>query len=1388
MKKNFDIHSPGTYNVIYAFKVPDDKIKYYPQYVGLIKVGYTTIALPDNFDVFTQDIQKQEWLRQQIEQSAKDRINEYTTTVQFPYEVIYTTLAIGKYDDGRLFAFDDHEVHKGLKIKGANQQIINDKENRGIEWFKTTKDEIIDIVKCIKEDQVNFKKVITPIELRQEQKDAVAFTKKVFKHDNTCLWNCKMRFGKTVTCLQLIKEMQYDRAIIITHRPVVKEGWMDDFYSIFGEQTQYKFYAKNYAHDLKDITVDTHHVVAFASMQDLRESKAVGGKYDKNQNIFDLDWDLVVIDEAHEGTHTDLGKDVTDMIVKPNTKLIELSGTPYKLLGNYKDENIYSWTYIDEQKRKYEYFEKYPYKYNPYACLPKMMIYTINLKDIIKDHLEDGEFDFTSFFKVYKTGEDETNEHPELVGKFVNEDDVRSFIKLLHNNSENSRYPFSNDEYRNYFKHTFWYLPGVDEVKAFKHLLEEDEIFKDYYIIDVAGDELKSDEALTRVKEGILLHDKTITLSCGRLTTGVTVPEWTAVFYLAGSFFTEPTTYFQTIFRVQSPCNELNGKQKETCYVFDFAPDRALRMNAVACDLDTSNNDEQNLSVEESTDRIVEHYKYCPIIAIEGGKMVEYSVEAMFDAITNIRAEKVYEDGFDNNLLYKFSSGKLTASMINKINEIGERIRKAPQGNKSKTVVINNQGFDKKDVEHISTIPAAKPETKNTDSSKSYKKNKEQCIKVLRAISIRLPLLIYGLDPKNMQISIKQFATNDAIDDASWQEFMPPGLTRDDLLDLADFYDDKVLNSAARKLLHDVEEANKCDVKNRIIKLGKIFDHFRNPDKETVLTPWWVVNKHLYDTLGGYDFINDHPKTFKENEVVEPDFTYPANYRNIPGVTENAYSWKKKLLDINAKTGLYGIYCAYSTLINKKVNDAVDNEEVAYTKIINDNIYSLCKTKMAKRIVTRTLAGDKENVIPHVLVIENMINDIKESQNIDAIANKVKDPINWEDKEGEDMHFNAIVGNPPYATLDGNQNGENTNGRATPIYHDFFELAKKLKPDYISLIFKANWITGGKGLDEFYKAFTTDKRIKSYYFFPKSTQIFTTVDIKGGLNYFLWQQDHKDNCEVHYVTEDRDDVSTIKLDEDEIFIPNPDLRKIYKKVHPQIQKAVSNIVSDSKPYGLRSDTMTKAGKYGYDEFSSSPIKNGYTIVGIIGKNRCLKFLPPDFPFKKQNSALDKYKVFIAKAYGCGAIGEAVSTPVLSTPGTLCTETFLEIGGFDNVNEAKNMIKYIKTKFFRTLVGIMKTTQNTTSETYKYVPLLDLDSTGFDPINYKIDWSKSIPEIDRQLAEAFKLDSNDVKFIEKNIQCVGDEFDVVNNDASGSTIPASDEPFDSAEEEEEDSEE
>ena len=456
-----------------------------------------------------------------------------------------------------ILSFNDKQVHKVLERSGVRKKEFDAVEGAD-EWYCCDLETVKKAIKAVKRGENSLKpsdvsQNKNPIVLRPEQREAVDKTKKRLEKSGRMLWNAKMRFGKTIAALQLINEQSYTRTLILTHRPVVDKGWFDDFKNIFYDREDYQYGSrtKGETFDILENKVSKgQKYVYFASMQDLRGSGQVGGKFDKNNEIFSAPWDLIIIDEAHEGTKTELGQNVIKELLKEHTKILQLSGTPFNLFDDYGEEDIYTWDYVMEQKAKMAWAVDNPYVPNPYISLPAINIYTYDLGTLMTegDYIEDERaFNFREFFR---TKDD---------GTFAHDKDVDRFLDLLCKDDKDSLYPYSNDEFRRIFRHTLWVIPGVKAAKALSKKLKDHKTFGLFEVVNVAGDgdeDQENADALKMVNEKIGPDpDKTytITLSCGRLTTGVSIKPWTAVFMMAGSFSTSAAQYMQTIFRVQTP-------------------------------------------------------------------------------------------------------------------------------------------------------------------------------------------------------------------------------------------------------------------------------------------------------------------------------------------------------------------------------------------------------------------------------------------------------------------------------------------------------------------------------------------------------------------------------------------------------------------------------------------------------------------------------------------------------------------------------------------------------------------------------------------------------------------------------------------------------------------
>ena len=1314
--------------LIYVFRIND------VAHQGCLKVGEATCDSDNVFGLAPNS--------KPLNDSAKKRINQYTQTAGIAYDLLYTELTIYNSKKRGLCSFNDKEVHNVLERSGIKKKVF-DTANKANEWFITDLETVKRAIAAVKEGRESLSTAEishdrTPIVFRPEQRDAIEKTKRQFKKGNQMLWNAKMRFGKTLSALQVVKDMDFGRTLILTHRPVVDSGWFEDFGKIFYDRPHFAYGSKNNGDSHSSLETRARQgkcqYVYFASMQDLRGSELVGGHFDKNNEVFATVWDFIIVDEAHEGTQTELGKAVMTELVKSDTKVLRLSGTPFNLLDEFKEGEIYTWDYVMEQQAKASWDDLHFGDPNPYASLPTMNIYTYDLGRLLHEFIdEDVAFNFREFFRV--------NEE----GTFTHEKDVRAFLNLLTKEDKESYYPFANEEYRNIFRHTLWMVPGVKEARALSTMLQSHPVFQHFRIVNVAGDgdqDEESRDALVAVEEAIGPDPdatRTITLSCGRLTTGVSVKAWTAVFMLSGSYNTAASSYMQTIFRVQTPAT-INGRVKEQCYVFDFAPDRTLKVIAETAKISakagkTSGNDRKIMG---------EFLNFCPIISVEGSQMSQFDVPRMLEQLKKVYVERVVRNGFEDKSLYNDELMKLNDLELQEFDDLKKIIGQTKAMPKTNQVDINNQGLTDEQYEELESLekknkkkgkdkqPLTEEERLRLEELKKKRENREAAISILRGISIRMPLLIYGAEVSNEdeEITIDNFAS--LIDDQSWEEFMPKGVTKEKFDSIKKYYDPDIFSAAGKRIRAMARAADKLSVEERIERITDIFSTFRNPDKETVLTPWRVVNMHLGDCLGGYNFFEQGYET----SLTEPRFIDRGK------VTAEVFAEDARILEINSKSGLYPLYMAYSIYRTRVASSlfsvsSIEDEQKIWDKVVAENIFVICKTPMAKSITKSTLIGFRKAKV-NTRYFEDLINQIKNKPEhfIKQVEKYVSERIGI-----KDMKFNAVVGNPPYQLV-GGSGGTND----SPIYQYFCQVAKKITPQYISLIIPSRWFAAGRDnlLGDFRKQMLNDGNVRKLVTFDDSKVLFSNVEIKGGCCYYIEDLNYKGDCEYTLVESESVQTERISLNAFDVLIRHPRLAKIVKKIMDIIKDAtcVDSIISSDTPFGI----PTKPTNNAKTQFTLTPHKiddNSVALYYVEDLKRCIAYVDRH-SIKKNYQDIDKPKAFIPEAGGSGNDTKVLGNPEYAPANSVCSQSYL-YAAFSSDEEAINFTKYIRTRFLRVLVSAKKITQHATNRVYSYVPLQDFTNQS------NIDWNKSIHEIDQQLYAKYNLSEDEIEFIEKMIK-------------------------------------
>lgn len=703
--------------------------------------------------------------------------------------------------------------------------------------------------------------------------------------------------------------------------------------------------------------------------------------------------------------------------------------------------------------------------------------------------------------------------------------------------------------------------------------------------------------------------------------------------------------------------------------------------------------------------------------------MKQLDTEHMLQQLKRVYVERVVQNGFEDGYLYNDELMKLTDVDIKEFDELKGIIGQTKAMGKSNDITVNNQGLTNEEYEEKEKLEKKPkrdltPEEKaRLEELKKKRKLKEDAISILRGISIRMPLMIYGAKVENEdeELTIDNFTS--LVDPQSWEEFMPKGVSKQRFNAFKKYYDPDIFTAAAKRIRAMARAADRLSIEERIERIAAIFATFRNPDKETVLTPWRVVNMHMSDCLGGYTFFNED---FSET-IEEPRFVDRGD------VTAEVFTPDSHLLEINSKSGLYPLYLAYNIYRSRLRNamfspETLEEHQAIWDAAVAENIFVICKTPMAKSITRRTLLGFRKGKT-NMWAPEDLINKIKNQPEL--FIKKVGDLV------GKNVKIKAIVGNPPYQEMDGGAGVS-----AAPVYHLFTEICKQLNPNYFSLIMPARWFAGGKGLDDFRGRMLNDNRLTVIHDVIVPQDVFPTVQIKGGICYFLWDSLNPKDCTVvtHFNGVITSTAVRPLLEEGlDTFIRFNEAVNIIHKVRALKEPSIKSIVSARKPFGL--DTTFKGAK-SFDSHNTIKVYQnggiGYTNQDVISKNTQL---------------IDGFKVYIPRASsGSDNFPHPVlGQPFVGEPNSCCSETYMVIGLFDNIIEPQNLVRYIRSKFVRFLALQLKSTQDTPAFIYQLVPMQDFTA------NSDIDWSKSIEEIDAQLYAKYNLSDEEISFIESMIK-------------------------------------
>ena len=746
MSKDFFPPRPDSKPTIYAYEDTN------PQYAGLLKVGYTTV-----------DVRK--------------RVAQQYPTLKpgdLPYRIVLEESAMR--NDGTIFT--DHDVHRRLRLV--------DIQNPEGEWFECSMGQVKAAVNAVRAGQLNEENRTLDFRMRPEQEAAVEKTAAYFKNfqqENSgkpphFLWNAKMRFGKTFAAYQLAKRMGWRKVLVLTFKPAVQSAWEEDLKSHIDFEG-WQFISPSRGGLTYEAADKTKPIVCFGSFQDyLGKNKSTGGIKTKNEWVHATNWDCVILDEYHYGAWRENAKELFEAEDKKEVEFAQgegiedfdeeimpittyaylyLSGTPFRAIasGEFIEEQIYNWTYSDEQRAKAEWQGPK----NPYAALPRMVLLTYQLPDAIRELALQGEFnefDLNVFFSASGTG---------ALAKFAYEEQVQKWLDLIRGaflptSVDNLKLgggrppmPFSDVRLLNVLSHTFWFLPSVASCHAMRNLLaqKQNTFYHGYHIIVAAGSAAGIGvDALPPVQKAMAdpLRTKTITLSCGKLTTGVTVRPWTGIFMLRNS--SSPETYFQAAFRVQSPWTIKNPDGtapnteqvvKEECYVFDFAPERALRQIAdYSCRL--------NVNESDAEKKVEEFISFLPVLAYDGSSMKQIDAAGILDMAMSGTTATLLARRWESALLVNVDNSTLKRLMDNKAAlDALASIEGFRNLNQNIETIINKSDAVKKVKKEANDTELSDKEKKElADEEKEYKSLRKQIQEKLMKFATRIPLFMYLTD------------------------------------------------------------------------------------------------------------------------------------------------------------------------------------------------------------------------------------------------------------------------------------------------------------------------------------------------------------------------------------------------------------------------------------------------------------------------------------------------------------------------------------------------------------------------------------------------------------------------------------------------------------------
>lgn len=1361
-------HSSYRMRIIYCYTTD------YSAHQGKVKIGDTTAFVGSTSD---------QALKAMSEKAVHKRIKEQLGTSGLKYELLW-------YEIVPEFSIRDHRVHAILANNGHQRH--NFGEGIGAkEWFDVTPEMAHEAYEKACEGLFTIGvNIFDSISLRAEQERFVQNTLKAwYSGKPKRLWNAKMRFGKTPTAYSFIERAFCEgikpikRVLILTHRPVVNDGWSKDFEKIL-KKHGFQYSSKDSAHsNFSDLNKDLP-FIHFISMQDVRgRSRTLDGFKESNKEIFDTDWDLIIIDEAHEGNETDLAIEVHDNLSRKFT--LYLSGTPFKYLSNgeFEEEDIDTWDYVDEQKAKETWNEEVQGN-NPYEGLAKLWINALDIRDMVRteyggDADEVGAFNFNEMFRTT----DGVFDHKEDVEQFL---DVISASGEFDNDSDivPSAMPYS-PERAEQNRHSVQVYPSVDACKAMEELLKKHPVFKDYTIINVSGNETTaSKDPLKAVHDAITENEdetRTITLTVGKLTTGVTVKPWTAILMLTNT--TSASFYMQTIFRVQSP-NEYKGKIKTDAFVYDFAPDRVLKVFTDVADV----NVKAGAHNEEYTQVILGNMlNYMPIIShITAEDIKVFDASEVTRQLKAAYTKRVLENGFDSNLLFTKALEKLPPEL----REVLEEIKTVSKANLAdtrqkvdKNIVIAANDFSEtiyetisKEVKEIENKPAKERTPEEEQQLKLYKeelKQRENIRAILKTISVRLPFMIVCLmgdeefkkNKLSQNFSLSEFV--DKFDEQSWEEFFGK-VTKEMFLSLEPAFDKDILQAAVAGWVEEVEATLECreeKPKEFMIGVTGILSRIKNPDKETVLTPMSVAEL-----------------VYKAADLgTEEQWRELILARKAEGEVPTIY-------DINVKSGVFPLRAAFM-LEQAGVSKS-------WSQVCEESIFANARTKAAKW-ATCTLLGmpkdwpnitvidvveelnaedikhlsedSKRLFVGHFLLsplnnkgnpeaVLSDINNDSERKSVIAIIENYEKELKLLEKEemseeaknsrkkalesqvkkelNSSKQFDYTISNPPYQITTAVKENQQQ-PTVTNIFHLFQILAMKISKTTTMIYPAGRWIQhSGKGLKDFAINLLNDKGTISVDVYGNGdntkNKLFPTARIQDGVSIVNWSINHhnKEKIKVNGIFVDRPGENILPVQTNMLGI----IDKVMSIAKENKMKTLSNRVSARSLYSIESSfaELNPNLVFLIDQYPDPP-KNIKDPIKLFTNDKAGTGGKPRWYWTERKNIttnqdkIDRWQVVIGSALKAS---QKDIKPEIIPIGCAHGRSRVSIADFGSEIEAKNFIETIRTDFMQKM--FLASIAGGLSSLAKFVP---------DLVNYSKPYSKE------ELYKMFRLNDEEIKIIE-----------------------------------------